>query len=264
MAAAVAVTVVAIGAAIAIVIGADGSDGTPPASPMATATPETTPTPGTTPAPAGARIVDCPVAQEICDFAVKAEDRVRHGDAAGLIADGSSWDNANDIARLNESIRGSLPVVSRGPRLASVGCPVLEGKPSCAAAFSLTFTTLLQNERAGPDNRRGVLTLGFTWKPGAEPWLTSVGGPDGDDRIAATVSGGRSTGCSLSGMPPRTESECILTEFTLVTVERPVVAGQPPECPVLPEICALALKVERQLKDGDFAGVAGSAGAGAT
>jgi hypothetical protein len=65
-------------------------------------------------------------------------------------------------------------------------------------------------------------------------------------------------------MPPRTESECILTYFTLVTVERPVVSGQPPECPLLPEICALALKVEQQLKDGDVSAVAGSADAGAT
>lgn len=263
-AAAVALAIIVFGASIAIVLrGDDATD----ASPTGTTTPASgTPAATSTATPSAglARIVDCPVDKEVCDFAVKAEDWVRHGDAESLIADGSSWDNANDIARLRESIQGSLPVVSRGPRLASIGCPVLEGTPSCAGAFSLTFTTLLQNERAGPDNRRGVLTLGFTWKPGTEPRLTSVAGPDGDDRIAATVSGGRSTGCALSGMPPRTESECILTDFTLVVVEHPVVAGQPPECPLLPELCALALKVEQQLKAGDVSAVAGSADAGAT
>ncbi len=217
------------------------------------------PTATVTPVPT-ARIADCPVDREICDYAVQAEGWVRTADAESLIADRTPWDNANDIARLMESITGALPVVSRPARLTSIGCPMLGGgNGDCSGAFSLTFTTLTSMERAGPDNRRGVLTLGFLRRNGQMPALTSIAVPDGDDRTDATITGGVSSGCSLSGLPPRTETECILAQFLIVTVERPLVAGQPPECPYLPEICQLALKVEQQLKDGDYAGVAGSA-----
>jgi hypothetical protein len=253
------------GAATAFVLlRSDDAGEAPGAAPRPTQAAAPTPTAPTPTAPAAptARIADCPVDQEICHFAVQAEGWVRTGDADSLIADGTPRDNPNDIARLKESITSALPVVSRGPRLASIGCPVLDEKADCAGAFSLTFTTLTARERWGPDNRRGVLTLGFLRRAGLDPQLTSIAGMDDYDRVRATVSGGRSTGCSLSGMPAPTETGCILAEFTIVTVERPAIAGQPPECPYLPDVCAFATTVERQLKAGEYAAVAGGVDAG--
>ncbi len=250
-----AALVVGIAAAVivAILVQQRGGDERPPAAterpPSATAVPA-----------AIASIPDCPVDREICDFAVQAEGWVRTGDAASIVR-GSDHDTANGTATLRRSIESTLPVIARRPRIASIGCPLLNGAGDCSGAFSLTFTTLTPMER---DYSGRILILGFKRSSGGMPVLTGISSaPGAEDRIFARVNGGRSIGCGLSGMTPRTETECIQTEFSMVTVDRPQVPGQPPECPLLPAICALALDVETQLAAGDFAAVAGSAEAGA-
>jgi Bacterial SH3 domain len=199
-------------------------------------------------------IAACPVEREICDFALQAETWVRNGDVRSLIAPGSGWDNPGELAMVLGSIQGALPVVARPARLASIGCPLVNGAGDCSGAFSLTFTTLTSHER----DYRGVLTLGFLRRPGAMPALSAVGGPDGDDRFKATETGGTSAGCGISGATPKTETDCIRTVFNVVTVERTTPRGSPPDCPLLPTLCDFALKTEASLATKDYTAVGGA------
>lgn len=224
-------------------------------APAQASTAPATPTPIGTLPPVTRTIANCPVDREICDFALKAETWVREGDVRSLVAPGSAWDTPNELAVVLGSIQGTLPVVGHPIRLASIGCPLVNDAGDCSEAFSLAFTTLTFQERS---ESRGYLTLGFKRRPGPMPALTSVGAPQGDDRLTATAFGGTSIGCALSGATPKTESECIRTVFRLVQVERTAPPGGPPDCPLLPPLCEFALKTEAALAARDFATVGGA------
>ncbi|MCC6381599.1 MAG: hypothetical protein IT304_03775 [Dehalococcoidia bacterium] len=243
----------------ALALAACDADKKPPATvsptnmPTATASAPATPTA----APPGSLIADCPVDREICDFALRAEALVRAGDAAAL-AKGGPLDTAEGVAALRDSLARQLPAVARAPYLASVGCPVSDAA-ACSPSFGLTFTTLLPMERAQPGDERGVLVLTFARSSGPTAVLVKATEVLGDDGVLAVATGGRSSGCGLSSP---SGSGCVPTDFRLVRVERPVIAGQPPTCPVLAAICAYALDVERRLTAGDAAGVSGPGEAG--
>ena len=93
---------------------------TPSPTAEATATPESA-------------AAECPVAREICDFALEIEDRMRARDWTAIAAT-----SPGILGGLRQQGEQALP--GGNPRLVSIGCPDGGGGDSCGTSFSLVIT----------------------------------------------------------------------------------------------------------------------------
>lgn len=166
--------------------------------------------------PGIARGLQCPLERAVCDNALEVETWVRTMDVASIVAE-SVWDNANDRAIVTASLESLIGSGSSADSVvASIGCATASGSPpDCSHAFSATL--------ANPGSPL-VLVIGFA-RDGARPSMTGISlvGP-GADRQSA-LGGGLAARCGLSGLVPRTESECIATTFFALRQPTPA----PPE-----------------------------------
>ncbi len=103
----------------------------------------------------------CPVPEDICAFALRAERWVRLGDAGAIVA-GSNWDNPNARTKLETLLRDTLG--GEEMQLVSIGCPFIGGALRCGATFGLGFSTLPPGDDPRP-GAQGILTLAFDRDP---------------------------------------------------------------------------------------------------
>lgn len=156
---------------------------------------------------------DCPVSEAICEFAERTQAAVQRGDVPGLLEGSPFAGTGGDPAGLGESIKNILRPDAGEPVLASIGCPILDGKPDCDQAFSFAFKA---SDLPTHDDG-GILLLGFASTGAGGPILMSIAIPEAADRGRSALTGGTSAGCFSSGYSTRRfEGECIRTEFLMV------------------------------------------------
>jgi len=94
----------------------------------------------------------CPVADDICTFALERETLLQARDFVSFLTP-SPYQRSGDIESFTNWLDGTLPVFDGWkPELVSIGCPVT-GDPaaaSCTDAFALAFSTMRQPSAGGP------------------------------------------------------------------------------------------------------------------
>jgi len=127
----------------------------------------------------------CPVEQQLCDFALAGEARLRAKDEVALIANGHVL--ANGVTRMLNMLYATGGV----PQLLSIGCPVADGGPSCRDRFAVVYGAVPLEDGTG----RGIVLA--TYRRGVIPVPVALTFPKVPS-LSVIIEGGNADTCAIA------------------------------------------------------------------